>query len=236
MMPKSVIIHKKRFRTKAQAEKHVRKKLQTLHDNHIRRVTLDSDEWLYLQYLTARLPDFYEKIGPGVREFVLFRNKKDDISLALTDIRNEFVKVSWLRCITQKEPEDNNKLKDAMNNVAGDQRDEFLERTGPDFECFFCKGSIIETPQVHHTDPRMKEIRREFLKKNPLPVNAIYTDDRIKGSKRGFRDKVYEYMWAHFHKERANLVPCHKSCHTKFHQNERRRVPREPLKQRSPKE
>lgn len=189
--------------------------LRRLYDAGNRTITSESSEWYFFYDLILRHPEAEQKIGNGIRLFLIRMNKKRKPSLQIVRTNNTVTAISWKYCLNLKESNYNRNLYHAMREAIRYQLRRFRSR--PNNICIICNKHVSYNESTsHHEPPTFKELKDEFIKNNPPPttfdINASEHQAVFK-----VEDILYKRKWEAYHEQNCNLSIMHIDCHNKFH-------------------
>lgn len=161
-----------------------------------------------------RHPRSEEKIGPGIRAFIVYRGFGHHIALDILRTDGSRIDISWRKCVSRRDYTARAKLRRAMRDAVGWQvqgaRDYWRSKGDP---CALCGGAIGEEPaHVDHVTPfetlatRFLAGREEHAPKsfteNPDTHMTAFCD----------ADATWAGDWQSFHAEHGELRLVHAQC------------------------
>lgn len=187
------------FKSKKELESYVRELLHrnmntTLNDGHDFNFLVE----LFMGHPTRTFDKEINRIGISTENY----NKSPHVTLNGTD------SISWLKCISGKEPPLRAKQCQAFRNEVYFQS---LEHKILHPECSECKSTF--QLEADHFDSEFKEIFEAFESTHVMPVK--FKNSAITGYTLLLADEYKELRdeWVEFHRTRMTLVTLCKKCH-----------------------
>ena len=163
-----------------------------------------------------------EKIGSGVRKFIISqnrirpvdRNNKPIYHIDIQRTDGSIIDFSWIKCaksITGSHKEDLNK---AFRYAIRDQMYEF--RTGIQLICNICKKTELPEYHTDHKTIRFKDIVVDFLKITRQSIPKTFTEDHTT-HQTIFKqeDDIFVNEWKQYHKQHADYQLLCRNCNLK---------------------
>jgi hypothetical protein len=202
-------IGEKKFKSKKEAESYTRDKIMNIGpDNNIDE---SRSEYPFLVDLIDNHHKKKEKIGVGIKSFIITNNKRG--TGLETQIRRKdgtIESFSWKDCATHTYKTAEQLFEVAMRTSIENQIQEF--RKSKQEQCNSCKE--YKKCAVDHKEPIFNKLKRTFLMdKSELPMEFDKEEDTHQ-QKFKETDKDFEKKWQEYHKKNAVLqylcVKCHK--------------------------
>ena len=183
----------------------------------------DSDLFTFLSALIDLHPEKEEKIGVGIKHFILSLNIGGGSHLDLVRLDDSKIDVSWKTCagfhkkkVTTTTPIYlHQAMRDSIHTFTGNFKHTSYREHGK-FKCALCPSESVEYDGINfHTDHILpfSIICDEFLK-NQVKTPITFA---TRGYMTSFReeDKIFENKWVEYHNEKATYRILCKSCNSK---------------------
>ena len=157
----------------------------------------------FIMELLKRHPEYDRKVGSGIFELKVKRNRGYHLFILRTD--GSEIDVSWKVCISPK----NDSIATIQNRMLRFAIREQISnfKSNSDNKCEIC--GTTEKIEVDHVIP-FQELKKQFCKDNILPQRyAEHPTDYVFHKD----DKDIELAWKKFHEENAKLQFLCESCH-----------------------
>ena len=192
-----------KFRTKQNCEAFVRDKLNKLGETFIDNT---HNEFQFFNDLIKNHPESEKKIGKGIKEFIIIRNK-NSYGLHLKRVDDSITDCSWLYCCYKKVNHKTNILCSMRYSVRPFITN--FRESQEELKCLYC-GSDDEIHIDHH-EPSFYTLSNTFLSSREYPTEF---DDHPTQYFAIFKeaDKEYEEAWTEYHNNNCNLQVLCKKC------------------------
>ena len=211
----SIRIGDKSFLSHSDASTYTGNLLANIYRKHNGVVISTTREWNYLYDLLTRHPSAEEKIGKGIKAFIIRYNDFKKLVLHIQRTDNTIRTVSWRYCINLKRSNQRRNIYLAMRSAVWYQLHVFRENY--EGSCAICNKSIdYETSTIHHESPTFEELMNDFTETNPPPV-VFDTDGQRNQPIFKIEDVLYKRDWEKYHEENCNLLAVHYDCHRRIH-------------------
>lgn len=208
-------IHNIHFKYKKDIEKYVRDILY----NNIQYGKINNiDEFNFMNELFKRHPDKEQKIGCGIKDILLGKNKLNAKGIHIDIIRNDNTKVdiSWLLCISSNTKTDKQNLNSAFRSAIKDSIFNFkhdnIKKCGR--RCNHCKKLTLENDlDVDHFNIEFKDLVQDFSNKNLLIPNSFMENKTYHYNEFKIDDNIFKKNWIEYHNRYCTLQLLCKKCH-----------------------
>ena len=226
-MAKPVTINGIHFNTTEKAKSYTRNFLIGLEHSGPRVITPTDKAWDFLYALVLRHPNATEKIGTGIKHFLIKLNRSTHIAFYLKRIDDSIIDISWLYCIRRKKATHRDHLYAAMRAAIQYQlhRLKFDCLKDTPSLCSHCGNRFVSRRgkgfHAHHQPPAFREIADAFIETHAPPTDF---DDcpATHAAKFKHENIAYEIQWQAYHQQHANIIIVHPECHKAIHAAERK--------------
>ena len=201
------------FKTKKAAEDYTREIITKL---GCCKINKNHFAWKFFVNLINNHPCAIDKIGCGIKCFIISQNKlnKNAMAVDIERIDRSTIDFSWINCARGgKKTTILDNLKSAMRQFISNDITKF--KNASKLKCNYCKTETAKSYHVDHDKPSFVELSNNFIGLNPTYPKIFDDEPGINRARFRKIDHEYAKKWSAYHKEKSILQILCDKCNLK---------------------